>query len=283
MRRMNGSSLQQFGLRTMGMLGMVGFAGLTGCVTGGLTFDETRLLEADYHDPMGLDVQTRNGSVTIRKGEGDLVRITAKLKARSQERLIATRISAEHDDAGSLVVRVAWPDGGRMNNEGCSFVIETPGADGARVDTGNGAISISGLAGEADLDTSNGAIEVVNHSGPIFAETSNGRVTMRNVDGPVEASTSNGSVSVELAESMAGAVHITTSNGAVRLVLSPVFTGELELETSNGGISYETLPSVTRVSARRNHAVLQFGEDGPSSHITTSNGSITLKAPIAHP
>lgn len=279
MVRTIGRESSRLGIRAAGLAGLIGLAGVGGCGYGGLapTVEETRFIETDYLDSMGLDVQSRNGAVTVRRADGDTVRITARLKARSKERLDATRLIAEHDAAGTLVIRVAWADGRPLSNEGCSFEIETPGAYGVRLDSGNGALSIAGLEGEARLDTSNGAITVTDHVGPVFADTSNGRVTLRNVAGPVEVDTSNGSVTVELAEHTEGPVRIDTSNGGVRLAVSPAFRGELVLDTSNGGISFDTPMNVKRMSARRNHAVLRFGEGGPTSVVSTSNGRITVE------
>lgn len=273
---------------------------LTGCGYGGWTtrptYKETRELNAEYLDHMGLKVETTNGSIAVtRADDRDDVQITATIKAISEERLTATQIAMDHDTSGRLVVHVLWPDSKRLRNEGCSFDIQTPGAYGVRLTSRNGSISIAGLEGEAILDTTNGRLTAVDHVGDVNATTSNGRVTLERVEGAmvartsngrvrlidvngsVDVDTSNGGVTVELAESADGPVRIDTSNGGVKLVLSPVFAGQLVLDTSNGGISYDVARNVRRVSASKHHATLQIGDDGPTSIVSTNNGSIDVE------
>lgn len=293
---MGGSGLRTAGLRTAGLTATLGLAGLAGCGAWAPTLaKETRLLDAEYSDAMALDVQTRNGGISVTRSDGETVRITARLKARSQDRLEATRIVTDHDPDGTLLVRVQWPDGERQRREGCSFEIETPGADGVRLDSSNGALRIDGLAGDAVLDTSNGSVTVRDHDGSVHARTSNGSVTLDRVSGDVfadtsnggihaigvsgavKADTSNGNVVIELSEDAEGPIRVGTSNGGVRLVLTPAFRGVLVLDTSNGGISYDTSASVRRVSASRNHARMEIGQGGPSSVVSTSNGSIRVE------
>lgn len=251
----------------------VSLGGLAGC--GAFpTVDEARVIEADHRPGAALDVATRNGRIQVRRSDVDAVVITARLRARTQERLDATRIIAEHDESGALAIRVLWPDGRRFGNEGCSFEIETPGADGVRLDASNGSLSVTGLSGRAWLDTSNGSITVRDHDGPVIADTSNGAVRVTNATGPVEIDTSNGGVSVALAPGATGPVRVDTSNGGVRLTLPESFTGELVLDTSNGRVSFESAPSLRAVSAGRRHARLVLGDGGEASVVTTSNGSI---------
>lgn len=268
---------------------------LAGCMSMGPLFEETRQLDASYVEGMSIDVKTHNGKIDIKRADVPAVQITAVLKAVSEDRLFATRIVAEESKPGTLTVRVEWPDGRRRNREGCSFEILTPSAYGVRLATGNGAISIDGLAGQADLETSNGRITVLNHDGDVDAQTSNGRITFEriagsvsavtsngrlrvvDVEGPIGASTSNGDVVVEMARNAQGPLKVSTSNGGVKLLLSEAFKGELVLDTSNGGVSFDTPATVRRVSARRNHAVLQFSDNGPKSVVSTSNGSIDVK------
>ena len=268
---------------------------LAGCAAWAPLFDEVRVVEADYGEAMGIDVKTRNGRISVERADVQLVEINATIKARSEERLQNTRVVAEHDETGTLVVRVEWPDGKRKNREGCSFEIRTPGAYGVALDSSNGSLRIRGLSGEAVLDSSNGSLTVEDHQGDVQAYTSNGAITLNGIDGSVTADTSNGkvrvldvagsvdvdtsngSVTVELAADSRGPVRADTSNGSVNLVVNEQFVGELVLDTSNGGISFDAPATVSRVSTRRNHAVLQFGEGGPKSVVSTSNGSIKVR------
>jgi len=251
---------------------------LSGCVINlAPMHEETRSLDADYIDGMGIEVESNNGSISVTQEGTEAVYITARIRASSEDRLAATRIIAERDPVGDLVIRALWPDGKRHSREGCSFEIVTPGAYGVRLRTGNGAITIQGLKGSADLSTSNGRIVVIDHDGDVYADTSNGRVELAGVSGAVDVDTSNGRVTVALTPDNEGPVSIDTSNGSVTLNLGPAFRGELELETGNGSISYETPPTIRRVDSSKHRATLLVGEGGQRSVVDTGNGSIRIE------
>lgn len=242
-----------------------------------------------------IDVRTDNGGIEISKGGGDAVVIDATVRARTQERADATTLTAEHSSEGAFLVRVNWPDGGRLDNEGCSMRIVLSGADGVRAATINGPISIADLAGPAELTTSNASVSALRHRGPVRADTSNGPVTVRDATGDVlarasngvvrvtgatgrvEVDTSNGSVEIALAPTGTGPVRAATSNGSINLTVGTAFTGRLRADTSNGGIRATGVDraSISRLDAT--HADLSFGSGGEESRLRTSNGSIGIR------
>ena len=64
-----------------------------------------------------LHVQTANGSVKVTRADREDVQIEARIRARTLERLDATKVVAERDDNGQLIVRVDWPQGKRLGGE----------------------------------------------------------------------------------------------------------------------------------------------------------------------
>lgn len=257
---------------------------LPGCMMvgwGDAAFKKTVTLSVAHSAGKAVDVDTENGAISVVRGTTSEVQITAKLKAVTQERLDATTVTASRDDAGTLVVRVAWPEK-RRSNEGCSFEITLPDAVGVNLNSSNGELTVSGLAGPAVLKTSNGAIDATDHAGPITADTSNGAIVLKNVGAPVHASSSNGEVSLVMRLDAAGPVDLSSSNGAINLEFSPLFAGSLSASTSNGVVSLD-LPDkgvyVKKLS--KTSCLMSFGEPAPAapkSSLETSNGSISVKA-----
>src|SRR4029079_18362394 len=131
-------------------------------------------------------------------------------------RLADTKIIAERVD-GKLTVDVSWPGGSKHNSEGCSFDIILSDDKGIEARTSNGAITLSGLSGDALARSSNGAIKLMNHDGPADVSTSNGRIELQDVAGAGTASTSNGEISITGAR---GSVRARSSNGAISVALS---------------------------------------------------------------
>jgi DUF4097 and DUF4098 domain-containing protein YvlB len=205
-------------------------------------------------------------------------------------------LSVDRDARGTLQVRVEPPNGQWKNNEGASFDITLPGANGIVVDTGNGSVRISGLGGKADLKTSNGRVEVRDHDGDVKAGTSNGPIVVRGADelwahtsnGRIEATevraaadlrTSNGAIILELDDGSSGPVELHSSNGAIRVELGDAFRGSLRGSTSNGTIRFGDTEGrdVKLQSISKNNVHVVVGDAGAESSASTSNGSLTIR------
>lgn len=254
---------------------------------------ETRVTTVPHQPAAAIRVETRNGSVTLRKAARDDVEITARLAATTTERLEQAHVVADRQPDGALLVKVNWPDRWR-SREGCAFDIALPDAVGVTIDTSNGAIEIADFAGPAELDSSNGHIRVANHSGDVHADTSNGAITLSNIAGSVHADssngrivlrgvagkatvdTSNGGVEIELADHAPGPLNVDTSNGNVEIRLGAAFIGEMQLSTSNGRIQFDAAGATRVRQTGRRHATLVFGSNATRSQVRTSNGSITV-------
>lgn len=278
-------------------LGAVGAAG--GCSMIDVPLMEARRSFSAAHDPGGaIRVETKNGAVSIARAEVPEAHITAKIRAETQERLDAIGVVVERGADGTLVVRAVEPADGWRRREGVGFVIALPGADGVKVTTSNGAVTVEGLAGPADLTTSNGALKVNGHDGPVRARTSNGSIRIVGADdvalktsngsisaaqirGAARAETSNGAVTLRLAPESSGPITVETSNGAVTLEVGETFAGTLSAATSRGRLSLPPGEGHVRlVRVDPGSAELRFGdggEGGEPSSVRTSNGSVTIR------
>ncbi len=254
----------------------------------------TRDLRVPYLPGKGLSIRTRNGGVAVLKGEGNQVRVHARIRAETKQRLDQVRIEAGRNEKGDLEISPIWPGGKRHSRESCSFEILAPGARNVRVRTSNGAIRLEGMAGEADLETSNGRIRVEDHAGPLRAETSNGRVTLKRIrggirartgngaiflrgaGGPVKARTSNGRLEASLSPGNPGPFELVSSNGSMVIRVGKAFSGIVDLKTGNGGIRIEGEPLVRILESGKNHYRIALGDGKALSTAHTSNGHITF-------
>lgn len=258
--------------------------------------EKTVVITVDHLPDRALVVTTSNGKIQARRATLAAVEVTAAIRALTEERLQQVRVEVKRDNAGTLVVRALWPGDTRKSREGCDFLIATPGARGVELRSSDGSLKAVGLSGEARLETSNGGVTVEDHAGPVQADTSNGSIKVRalagdlraetgngrieasGITGAVRADTSNGSVEIDLAPEGSGPLEIESSNGSITLTLSQAFTGSLDLRTSNGSLHIDdTLEDRVVDGAGKKNVRLQFGNDGPDSRATTSNGSIHVK------
>lgn len=268
---------------------------ILGCgLTQSARFTRTDTLTEAHVAAAPLRVEVDNGAIAVERGGAGEVRITAEIKATTQERLDATRVLVTRDADATLGISVEWPDGRRLNNEGCTISITMPDAGTVVLTTSNGALTLDGVGTDAKLRTSNGRVTATGVPGGVVARTSNGRVTLTDIGGPVDADTSNGdlaftavggpvgartsngSVDIRLAAGSAGPVAVHSSNGSARLAVGPAFAGELALSTSNGRVAVEGLAPAS-VDLRKSSGTVRFAGEG-SSRVSTSNGSITVTA-----
>ena len=257
--------------------------GLAGCA--GPLHEQQVTFAVPHISGKGLDVEARNGSISIKRGDVSDVGIVATLRMVSQDRLAQAAVTATRGQDGTLIVRAEPPGGAGVwrSREGVSFVITVPEANGVRASSSNGRIIVAGLSGDADLETSNGGVQVGDHDGPANVRTSNGGIELANVAGPVDARTSNGAIRVALADHNPGPANLRTSNGAVSLEVGPAFAGDLEVRTSNGSISVpdkRTVPGPYELlSAKRSSAAVRFhGLDGAGGQTVAAIGR--RRAPV---
>lgn len=251
---------------------------ISGCGFGTARFQQTSNVTAPHAPGGSIKVTSRNGAIAVKRAAVADVAITATLRMTTQERIAQATISANRNAEGVLEIAALPPPGGWRTSEGCSFEVLVPDAVPVDLETGNGAIEIAGLAGVAKLRTSNGAIRVADHNGELDAKTSNGRIEADGVAGKIVARSSNGRI--VLRQTVGAPVVANTSNGAVSVELAESFRGVLDIGTSNGSISLPgAAPSgVAKFlsESRRGRAKLTV-EDGPTSTIRTSNGSVTVR------
>ncbi len=243
----------------------------------------------------GIKVTTANGSIDVGQQSRSDVELTAEIRATTPERLEQVTIQADRDEQGTLVVKTNWPDK-RKSREGCSFTIALPDAQGVDLQSSNGSLTVTNLAGGMQLKTSNGSIKAESHRGKVVAETSNGSIKVRDASGDVDlhssngkiegtgikgsakAKTSNGNIAIALAPESQGPINAKSSNGSLTLTLNQRFTGELDLSTSNGSVKIDDALESSVVSRhKKKRARLQVGKGGPSSSGSTSNGSIHVE------
>lgn len=282
--------------RRLPFLSMVAAGLLAGsgvACAGDATYKRTAELTVQHQSQSAIEVEARNGSIEIVGDEGaSAVSIVAEIKAQTQARAEGVLIVADRGPDGALKIQAIWPEGKPLNNEGCSFEVNLPDADGVMATTSNGSIEISGLGGLAKLQSSNGRVQVMGHSGPVEAGTSNGRIEVSDASGPVDAKTSNGRIELE---DVMGPVSARTSNGSVSVSLERGASGPVEIKTSNGSIDFEFAPGFEgtlvmscgrgsiqftdangRTVSKKGNFELEVGAGGPVCELATSNGSITV-------
>jgi DUF4097 and DUF4098 domain-containing protein YvlB len=227
-----------------------------------------------------VSLTTRNGDITVVRGDDPTMSIVATIRARNEARLGATEIMTSLEADGSYSVSIAWPDDKRLNNEGAEFFVTLPAASELKLQSSNGAFTIENLDAAVHARTSNGSIRILGSAQSVDAVTSNGTIDLEGTVGPVDARSSNGWIRLMLAPENSGPVVLTTSNGGLTLGIGPAFNSELELSTSNGGLNVEGFSeqyAPVFYESSRNYLRLGFSDSIHQSSLQTSNGTVTVR------
>lgn len=128
----------------------------------------------------------------------------------------------------------------------------------------------------AEVHTMNGGIDLTRLDGAIRFETTNGGVNLDQLAGDVSGTTVNGGLDVALAgDRWEGAgLHAETTNGGVDLRIPDHYSAHLETGTVNGGISVGF--PVTVQGEIKNHLDTNLGSGGPTVHVQTVNGGVSI-------
>jgi DUF4097 and DUF4098 domain-containing protein YvlB len=292
---------------------------LTGCDIeefGGVNQQKEDFQRSLQMKPGGrLSVESFNGSIEIRGGEGDTVEISGTKYAPTRELLDAVKIDIV-SAADSVRIRTVRPTD-RRGNMGARYVIRVPRRteieraessngsirvetiDGnARLKTSNGTVRVDRLKGSLEAQTSNGRVELVEHGGAAIVRTSNGSIRADAIRGAFDATTSNGRIEARIVEPEAHKpIKMSTSNGSIEVTVDALSDNEIRANTSNASITLRLPPTVNAtLKARTNNASIQsdidlkgegvkmsknlaeglLGSGGPLIDLSTSNGSIRL-------
>lgn len=273
-------------------------------------FQAKTTLERSLDAPaeIGLDVETRNGAVTV-EVDPSLSQIQVRCdfvcrgatQEEADERIQGVEVRVEEVSDKTLRIEPVFPEPSQ-GGDGASVHVVLPSSKALRIKTSNGSIAVgtsegapegTAVEGEVRAATSNGKIQIASVHGPVFASSSNGGVRVEgtsqdveirstngtlhvsNVGGAISAKTSNGKINVTLSHDQQGPVVAATTNGRIELNLGDGFRGQLEMSTSNQRVEVtDPQERVTHRELRRNGGEITIGEGGERSRLTTSNGKI---------
>ncbi len=263
-----------------------------------------------------LEIDTDIGSIDVRPGADDEVRITVEREARSGDD--DDFVLAFEQDDGVIRVTGDRPDGwswrwSSANRFRVHFDVEIPAAFTVDLETSGGAITVASLDGDVDCrtsggdvrlsdvggrvdcrtsggdleigrvdgsvtaKTSGGDIHIDRSGGSVIAKTSGGNVNVYEVYGSIEASTSGGNVSARIATQPRSDCRLTTSGGRVELAIDPSISANLDAKTSGGRVRVD-FPVTLQGDIKSHQLQAELNGGGPQIYLRTSGGSIYIKS-----
>lgn len=143
---------------------------------------------------------------------------------------------------------------------------------------------------DGELDISGDGVTAEQVQGPVTLTTSNRNVTLERMAGDVAVTNRNGTVELTAAPGL-GNITVQDRNGSIKATLPEHAGFVLSASTSNGEIQSEFSPQGSQSSGKddETHKSLNttVGSGGPTVHLATANGDITIGkgdvAPLSPP
>lgn len=243
---------------------------------------KTEAHSTPFSASMALSADTGNGTISIEQSSELVLAVDATIRAKTAERLEATRLVVNESADGTYEVFIEWPDDQRLSGEGASLNIRLPGASDIQLVTSNGNISVEGLDAAILASTTNGTVTIIGPAREANVTTTNGSIRLEQIVGSVRARSTNGRIDASLDTDNPGPVNLTSTNGSITLRVGASFAGSVSVRTSNGQISLgdfqpDRAPSTLKQDRRTGQ--FDFGGEGGESSLQTTNGNVTI-API---
>jgi len=290
---------------TAAPLGLVLMAGwlVAGCdISVGLDSNSPRYVEREKKDfqvsgTPDLVLSTFDGSIEVRAW--DRPEVSIEIEKRAADKQAADQIEVKATQSGNRVtLEVRQPnEGGHFGfsvSRSARLIASVPRQANLDAHTGDGSIVIERVAGRVRLDTGDGSLKATELAGDLRAHTGDGSITLDRVDGRIDADTGDGSItlngklegvrlktgdgSVRVragdGSRMADDWDIHTGDGTITLQLPEPFDAELDAHAGDGHVSVSSAAVKGEVS--KDTVRGQMGAGGRSLRITTGDGSITI-------
>lgn len=219
---------------------------------------QVQRLTATGH-PLSVDGR-ENGGVEIIGDGGDSIIVRALVEASGETnaaaRDLAGQVKVETADGR---IRADGPDERHRSWWAVSYRISVPRHIDLTVQTTNGPVSVTGVAGTMDLRAVNG---------PLTLERVGGDVHVRAENGPL-------SVTLDGTRWAGTGLDAETRNGPVDLLIPKVYAAHLETGTRNGPMEIG-FPVTVEGNVDLRHLSLDIGGGGPPVRVITTNGPVSV-------
>ncbi|HLK62720.1 MAG TPA: DUF4097 family beta strand repeat-containing protein [Bryobacteraceae bacterium] len=228
-----------------------------------------------------LRVETDDGSVTIRPGDGRRIEAhvtTTVWKIAPGEVEIHESQSGDRVELTVKIPHRPFTFSGRGRS--IHVDLRVPRQIHTDIRTGDGNIDMDGISGETRLRTGDGHIEALQLEGSVNAESGDGHVRVQGRLEGLTLHTGDGSVEAEVlpGSRMSSGWRVETGDGSVTLKLPDSFGADLELHTGDGSIALD-MPALRSTGGKHEkdmHA--RLGSGGAVFSVRTGDGSIHVRS-----
>jgi DUF4097 and DUF4098 domain-containing protein YvlB len=163
-----------------------------------------------------------------------------------------------------------------------SYRIGLPRATVARLETGSGGVTVTGLRAAADARTGSGDVDVRDVSGAVGARTGSGNFSLVRVAGALRVRTGSGDIDGR--SLTAATIEAHTGSGGIELVVAQPAPDRVLVSTGSGDVGLTVPDAVYRLNAHSDNGEVTTGElrqDPAGPHqiqVRTDSGDIAVRS-----
>jgi len=270
--------------------------GLGGEMTGATgMFDRTLQVSG----PVDLEVRTGSGTISIRTGADNAVRVIGHIRAFGlfwsdidpAEQVRRLEANPPVEQRGDLI-RIGSPADPSVHGVAISYEVTVPVETRIRARSGSGDQVIGPVRGPVDarsgsgslridhvgdhvrVTTGSGRIEALGADAGLEARAGSGSIYAEAIGGPLRVKTGSGCVDVEQVE--AGPIDVETGSGSVRVRMPANATFDLHARTGSGLIE-SSRPLAVYGAVSRHQLSGRLGNGSPPVQIATGSGDIRIE------
>jgi hypothetical protein len=189
-----------------------------------------------------LSLITFDGAIEVRAW--DRSEVVVEIEKRGVDKAELDSIEIKADQSGDRIsIEARKPPGGRAMihlgpSPSAKLVASVPQKCNVLARSGDGSIAIERVTGKLELDTGDGSVRGSDLAGQLRAHTGDGSMKFESITGPVDIDSGDGGVSVS---GKLPVVRLRTGDGSVsvRADDGSVMSEDWEVRTGDGGVTIE--------------------------------------------
>jgi hypothetical protein len=230
--------------------------------------------------PVDLNVTTGSGSIVVKTGASDVVKISGHIRvsswfdSSSQDKVHRLEQNPPIEQSGNSIRIGQITDPELKRNVSISYEITVPAQTELHSNTGSGDQTVEGIRGPADVSSGSGGLKLARIGSTVHAKTGSGDVNLDEIQGNVRAETGSGSIH---AKGVAGGFEARTGSGDVRL--EQTATGAVRADTGSGNVELRNVRGSLEARTGSGEVEAEGHPDGRWL-VHTGSGGVRLALPM---
>jgi len=256
----------------------VGITALAACALPAFAAEGTFERTLQVSGAVNLQVETGSGSINVRTGDSNQVRVTGHIRSSdwmgsAEDRVKKLESNPPIQQSGNDIRIGHIDDPDLRHNISISYEVVVPASTQLRSTTGSGNQEISGISGSLEASTGSGGLKISSIGSSVRAHSGSGNIEVDGAGGNVVVRAGSGSIH---ATGVAGGFDGETGSG--QLTLEQTAPGSVRAETGSGGLDLHNVHGSLQAQAGSGNIKAE-GEATGGWLVHTGSGSVELRLP----